>query len=357
MRYHVAQFDEPREQIDQARALLEFMASASQGSGPYGDLLGREVERLSRSSNSYLFHEHLEPTNSPIYFHEFVERAERAGLLYLSEASVSDMLTSHFPRHVAETLERISPDLLHLEQYLDFVRNRQFRQSLLCHAGRKPNRALSPASLAGLLVSSRALPEGGDVNLTDGVAVGFSNGKQRATATRPASKAAFALLTEHWPRALAVDALCDLAMARATPFLDGASGDSRDAMLGDLFGGVVYGMVETHTQPPRCTASPSERPGALPFAFHQSQQNSFVVNAHHDTCLLEGMALEVLKLCDGRRSRGDIVNELVGRHQNGTLQIDVDGRVVVSPDEARTVIGDRVQRALVSLTRDALLLQ
>ena len=48
------------------------------------------------------------------------------------------MLTSHFPAPVAETLERISPDLLHLEQYMDFVRNRQFRQTLLCHADLRP---------------------------------------------------------------------------------------------------------------------------------------------------------------------------------------------------------------------------
>ena len=94
-----------------------------------------------------------------MYFHQFIERAEQAGLLYLSEASVSDMLTSHFPAEVAETLERISADILHLEQYMDFVRNRQFRQTLLVHAGSKPKRALTPAFLHGLLVSSAAQPD------------------------------------------------------------------------------------------------------------------------------------------------------------------------------------------------------
>ena len=132
MRYHAGQFEEPAEQIEQARALLAFLASASQGSGPYGELLTREVDRLGRAEDSYLFHEHLEQTNTPLYFHQFVERAERAGLQYLSEASVSDMLTSRFPESVAATLERISPDILHLEQYMDFVRNRLFRQTLQC---------------------------------------------------------------------------------------------------------------------------------------------------------------------------------------------------------------------------------
>ena len=31
------------------------------------------------------------------------------------------------------TLRHISPDLLHMEQYMDFLRNRMFRQTLLCH--------------------------------------------------------------------------------------------------------------------------------------------------------------------------------------------------------------------------------
>ena len=98
MRYHAGQFADPREQVEQARALLTFLASASADTGPYGQLLTAEVERLGRAPDSYLFHEHLERTNLPIYFHQFIERAEHAGLQYLSEAVVSEMLTSHFPR-------------------------------------------------------------------------------------------------------------------------------------------------------------------------------------------------------------------------------------------------------------------
>ena len=59
MRYHVAQFDDAAEQVEQARALLTFLASASDTSLPYGQLLAREVDRLSNASDSYLFHEHL----------------------------------------------------------------------------------------------------------------------------------------------------------------------------------------------------------------------------------------------------------------------------------------------------------
>src|SRR5262249_12287881 len=141
-------------QIEQARALLDFLKSAVDPSGPYGQTLGQEVERLQQNPDSYLYHEHLERTNAPLYFHQFIERAERAGLQYLSEADVSDMLTALMPSMTASTLERISPDILHLEQYMDFVRNRLFRQTLLCRAALRPKRALTPGILHGLFLSS-----------------------------------------------------------------------------------------------------------------------------------------------------------------------------------------------------------
>ena len=108
MRYHAGQFAEPQEQVEQARALLKFLASASEGTGLYSQLLTVEADRLGRLPESYLFHEYLEQTNLPMYFREFIERAERVGLQYLSEAVVSEMLTSHFPASVAATLERIA---------------------------------------------------------------------------------------------------------------------------------------------------------------------------------------------------------------------------------------------------------
>jgi hypothetical protein len=67
--------------------------------------------------------------------------------MYLSEASISDMLSSHFQQPVAETLERISPDIPPLKQYMDFVRNRP-RPTLLVHDSVKRKRALTPAGSA-----------------------------------------------------------------------------------------------------------------------------------------------------------------------------------------------------------------
>ena len=210
------------------------------------------------------------------------------------------MLTSHFPAEVAETLERISPDILHLEQYMDFVRNRQFRQTLLVHAGSKPKRALTPGFLRELLVSSAAQPNETPSDLSATAPVAFWNGKQRADVTLPATKAALLILMERWPSAVPVNDLVPAAVDRARPFLgDSSIAEAERGVVGDLFGCVMYGMVYVHTVPVPCTDAVDERPRAHPLSADYAEHGRQVVNAHHELMELDSLSHEVLRLCDG----------------------------------------------------------
>jgi len=356
MRYHAGQFSEPREQVEQARALLTFLATASRDTGPYNQLLVGEAERLGRSPDSYLFHEHLERSNSPIYFHQFIERAARAGLQFLSEAVVSEMLTSHFPAPVAATLERISPDLLHLEQYMDFVRNRQFRQTLLCHDACRPVRTLNPDVLDGLMLSSAVVTDTAPPDLTPGVPVVFTNGPRRAEIASAATKAALTILMERWPCAIDVADLCDEALDRAPLFPSAASRvDLRRSMMEDLFGGVMYGLIEAHTQPPGCTNRASDTPCAHPMAAFQARGGNLVVNAHHTMFELDALAVEILKLADGRRTRAEMLDVLVEWFKAGRMELEDDGRPITDLHEARAMLANRLDAGIASLTRSALL--
>jgi methyltransferase-like protein len=354
MRYHAGRFDDVPEQIEQARALLTFLESASDKSGPYGQLLNREVDRLRHVSDSYLYHEHLEQTNAPQYFHQFVARAEAAGLQYLAEADVSDMLSSVFEPSVAQTLERISPDLVHLEQYMDFVRNRQFRQTLLCHDRLRPTRALNPTFLRGLMLSCRAVTDSSPIDLSSETPVVFQIGKQHATVTRPASKAAFSLLTDAWPQAVDLDELAAAALLRAAPFLADAK-EAQYAMMGDLLQAVLYGMIRLYTQQLSCTNAPSETPRAHPLAAHLAARSNVVVNAHHEMVKLEPMGVEVVRLADGQRSRIELLEALVARVNRGALPIVVDDQREMTETRIRRRLERELERTLASLTRSAVL--
>jgi SAM-dependent methyltransferase len=159
MSYHARQFTLPLHRVQQARNLLDFLARATAAEHtPYSLLLGSELDSIRRQSDSYLFHEHLEESNEPLYFYQFAERAAAHGLRYLADVDLRAMVPANFPPEIANVLQMLSPDLIHLEQYTDFLRNRTFRQTLLCHQNLSPSYALRPQQLTAFHVASPVKP-------------------------------------------------------------------------------------------------------------------------------------------------------------------------------------------------------
>ena len=88
MQYHTASLAKPREKIAQGRALLDFLAAATDGAGDaFATLIRSEREMLATKPDSYFYHDHLEETNSALYFHQFVEACGRHGLQYVSDSA------------------------------------------------------------------------------------------------------------------------------------------------------------------------------------------------------------------------------------------------------------------------------
>ncbi len=108
-------------------------------------MLKRELKYLGERGDDYLLHEHLEEVNEPMYFYQFVREAKKHGLVYVGEAAMGTMAASTFPAKVQEALDRVTRDQVQREQYMDFLRNRQFRKSLLCHADRPFKHWIDPS--------------------------------------------------------------------------------------------------------------------------------------------------------------------------------------------------------------------
>jgi methyltransferase-like protein len=260
-------------------------------------VLARELELLARCSDSYLYHEHLEPTNAPLYFHQFAERAAAHGLQYLAEADFAAMLTGRFPPEVAATLEGISADIVHLEQYMDFVRNRQFRQTLLCREGLKVRRALSPGVMRGLYVASAARREGeGALELDERVEVTWrAPGGALATASHAVSKAALELLAQRWPLGWPLEELLTEACRIAN------RPDDVALPMQDLFQCFLSGVVELRSWQPPCTSAVSDRPRASACAVLEAAESEVVTSFRHEAVRLEPGGRALLRLLDGQR--------------------------------------------------------
>jgi SAM-dependent methyltransferase len=108
----------------------------------YGGYLRESRERFKQSHSAYLFHEYLEEFNEPTLFSDFMREAELHGLQFVSEAKPSLMSTDDLGPHVSEYLNRLGPNIIAQEQCLDVIRNRMFRETILCRGTHELKRDL-----------------------------------------------------------------------------------------------------------------------------------------------------------------------------------------------------------------------
>ena len=262
MAYHSAQFNEPGARVRQARNLLDFLAkSVAQDNTPYSALLQAELAVVRQSSDSYLFHEHLEENNDPVYFHEFVERAKSHGLKYLGEADLRVMVPGNFPPEIENVLQMLAADDIHMEQYMDFLRNRTFRQTLLCHDALSPDFNITANRLETLHVASPAkLAESVGELHADEYAVFEGLDGVRISVRQPLAKAALLHLIEVWPRNVPFSELTTTARRRlGLPAADAPTTLAADAQviaqcLLTAYSSALNGLVQFHVRPPELRA-------------------------------------------------------------------------------------------------------
>jgi SAM-dependent methyltransferase len=353
MRWHTARFHDPAQRAAQGGALVDFLANAVDPGGAYGQLLQRELEVLQRTGADYLIHEHLEDVNTPLYFHEFVERAHAEGLQYLGDADVGTMLTRGLAPAVADTLGRISPDIIHLEQYLDFVHNRQFRNTLLCHTGVELRRALGPRQLEGSWVRCGAEPDGNVVDLSPGVKVAMRTATGLEIESElPVTKAGLVLLRRAWPDVVRFEELVAQALALlGEAGVEGAAleVDAAAAALGaDLLELYCRGALELHRMRPELCTTPSERPRVSAHARHWAERRGFVVSQWHVRVDLDPPTAAIVRRLDGAHDRAALVEALEDDVRAGRLRVG-DGTQEVAREELRAALVELVERTLTAL--------
>ena len=360
MRFHARKFAAPADRVRQARALLDFLADSARPDGAlYPALLKHELEALRHQSDHYLYHEQLEEVNEPLYFHEFVERAGAHGLRYLGEARVGTMTTANFAPDVDKALRLLATDQVATEQYMDFLRNRAFRETLLVHGRNTPNWQVRAERVQRLHVASAARPaEEGPAEVASDVAVKYRSpsGLVMST-TRPLLKAAMQALAEAWPGTLPFAEL--LARSRAAAGLTDPATAEADA--GNLAGGLVDSylgseMVELHGAPVVVTPTPGERPVAIPSARVRAEEGRAVASRRHELVRLGDLERCLLTLLDGTRDRAALVEECVAAAAAGRLRLDRDGQEVRDPAEVRSTLSAVIDQPLNALAKQALLI-
>jgi methyltransferase-like protein/ubiquinone/menaquinone biosynthesis C-methylase UbiE len=355
MQYHVIQFDDPQTRIGQARSLLKFLIDSKiPRSAAYRQLLADEAQILGRHSDSYLFHEHLENVNEPLYFHEFADRASRAGLAYLGDTDFTTMLADNFDAQTATILCDVP--LLRQEQYMDFLRNRMFRGSVLCHASTAPDRAVPATRLESCHVSLPArLPQ------VDAVSEGelkVTLGHDTIATSQPLTKAALAVLNEVWPASLRFDELLERARRQRVvergPVGTGDAAREREILATDMMKLFSRGLLLALIDPPTFATKPGPKPQATPLARLQTKRGNVVTNRRHQSVQLNDVSRALVCLLDGVHDRPALAAWLAGTIARGELQVHRDEQPLSEVDD--DTLAEILEATLDALAQSALLI-
>jgi methyltransferase-like protein/SAM-dependent methyltransferase len=350
----------PADRLRQSRALLDFLSqSVPTEDNAYGILLRDEVNQMREKEDSYLLHDYLEEVNEPVYFYEFVELAEKQGLQYLGEADFRVMAVSNFPKHVEAMLQSVSSNLVEMEQYMDFLRNRMFRQTLLCHQGIPLDRSLSSANILAMHVASPARPETANIDVESKDQVKFRGPSSTLTTSEPLVKAAILHLGEIWPRSVPFSTLFAAARARLNPepvVVDTGHVTADTQRLAEpLVRCYSTALVELSVQPSKFTSEVSATPCTSALARYQATTSNMVTNLRHEGVRLNDLQRHVVPYLDGQHDTEGLLDALLAKVRSGDLFVHERGAPVSDENRVREILKGSLDQCLNQIARMALL--
>ncbi len=284
--FHLGDLAAPGERIAAARAFLGFLAAAGESDDELVTKLGGEARELGEHEDALLFHDTLAAVNRPFYFHDFVARAQAHGLRFLSEAQFSEMQVGALAPTLQRTLLAIG-DRLRREQYLDFLKERKFRQTLLCRADRTLEDTPRPETLRALAVSAALRWQ---VDEESGRVTFVGPGTAHVVTDNPLVVRTLETIARSWP----------------SPVWTAQLGSERElpAICEALLRCFGANLVRLHVHPPLVSTSPPERPRVSPLARLEAAEGTMVTTVRHTHHELDDeLARRVAGLLDGTRNR------------------------------------------------------
>ena len=370
MLFHTRDMAEPNEKIQQGLSLLRFLLQKfptpeEARTDLYGGLLTEQLDLLqSHRHDEQIFHDDLAPVNTPVYFYQFARHAAQYGLQFLAEADFHETQYHTFTPPVRAMLDQFGDEnVLLREQYLDFLKCRMFRQTLLCKRGVTIDRRLPAEQLEQYLIASSAEAINAEVDLRPGVIEEFTRGKQARLSTDfPLAKAALLALRQAFPRRLTFTEVAQAAQLRLAQAaqqqqytVGEMDGEDVQVLREILFAAYLSGLLKLSTYQPSLVTEISATPEVFPLARWQSEQGNVVTNLIHQSIEIEDpLVLQSVRLLDGTRDRAALLTSLVAFAKENGLQA-ADGRDITDEEEIRHLLDQRLAEHWQRLSKLALL--
>jgi methyltransferase-like protein/cyclopropane fatty-acyl-phospholipid synthase-like methyltransferase len=312
MSFHSKTAVTPTDIVEQGRGIIKWIAEAQKEQNTYARFMSEANTKLSNRNLESIYHDELSEENQPFYFHQFVKAAANHGLQFLSEADFGESTagTNLTPEAIAQLDQLGQQDALAREQYLDFLKGRSFRQSLLCHKEVPLTRGIEPSRLKNLIVRAQIEAVSATPDIQSAGIEEFRSSKGGTAETdQPLAKATLVYLNQIYPRAVSFEELLTNALRLAG--LGQPDQAASEALASILMSTYKVDLVELRVHEPVFAAVPGPRPVASPIARYQIEQGGVVTTAFHSSMRLEGdLARHLLMLLDGTRDRASLIEDL-----------------------------------------------
>ncbi len=363
MLFHARNFTDVGTRIAQSRALINFLAETLTGEkSAYATLLQNEVELMKNWEDAYFRHDSLEEVNDPVYFYEFMARADEQGLQYLGEVDVNSMVANNFSDKVKETLDKVGNNIIQREQYMDFIRNRMFRQTLLCHREVSLTREIDIGLATRMSIAANCVPTLENPALTDNSSVDFKldNGPTFST-TCPFTKSIAYSLGKRWPAYVVFDDLENsvhrtLYHNSLTITADAQLNRDRQIICARIFELFIRGILGLTLYPPTVKTDVSDRPIATPIARLQASKQTWATNCLHQPVAVDLVKRHLLPILDGNHDRSMIQDEMLRLIKNKTLLMQLDGVTMEDDEQIREKLDIQISAYMEHVAKSGLLL-
>lgn len=362
MLYHAQQFDDIPTQVQQIQALVRFLGEATKEKKDLHSIfVQKEFKVLREQPESYLFHDFLEEYNQPLYFHEFVTRVKQHSLQYLGDAHIHTMFHEDLTPEITAQLQNLT--VIHREQYNDFLTNRSFRHSLVCHENHKLQRSLYPAVIKQFYLASQLKPVDKVVDITSNQAVKFEQpGIGGVEENTPIVKSALFYLYQQWPQAIAFKELVINATLQLSTASQGALPENpailEETLAEALLKCYLGGVIEATIYPPQCVTEISPNPKVSDLARAQIQQgHDTVSNLRGEQLRYPALLKDIIPVLDGQHDKAALLEILRNLTDRGIIVANKDKQSVKPEAVTPDMLQEFLQDILTHLASKALLVQ
>ncbi|MDD5392975.1 MAG: class I SAM-dependent methyltransferase [Thiothrix sp.] len=335
---------------------LERLQQALQGAEADSNrYVQKEISYLLKAHPSYVLHEYLAGENNAFLFTEFLADIQCHGLQYLCETDLHTLFDTTLPPPAQNALAAIEDPLQH-EQWMDFVRMRTFRQSLLFRADLPLEREIDVDVFTTFFFSANLRLKGKALLENMKPATFLYPDNTELNVAHPLTKAALLYLRDVHPHTPDFATLLAEAVQRVSDAGGGKFAGQRSELVSELFSLYSYRAVLGHLQP--CLLQPNlpERPQATALARLQAAQDwSSIATVHHLGLSIDAFASHLLKYLDGQLTAAEITQQLFTEIKAGKLAVPGGKQAQTSDKGLEKEVGDNVHHLLTVFARHGLL--